>query len=304
MAEHGGVLAQPVLPEAHELREREAEGGVVAQRAQVAQVVGHPFPFQQQRAQPPRARRRHHAQQRLRGLRVGPREGDGGVARDAPGEAVALGDGERLEALVDALVHVAQALLEAQHLLADDGEAEVAGLDDAGVDGAHRDLVHAVALDAHEVVVGERVGRQPGGIEVAAQREGLRGPGAVAQPGARVGRARGADAQQVEERALHAAGGREEPRQVRVAGRGVLHQEFHHGEAVLHRVGGVDGILVLVLGEVAVVGAPQRHQAPAAFADEARGLRPLPLARGRDRRRHVAGEGLPLHVEPGDAHGR
>ena len=59
----------------------------------------------------------------------------------------------RLEALLDALVHVAQPLLEPQHLLADDLEAEVAGLDDAGVHGSDGDLVHAVAFDAHERIV-------------------------------------------------------------------------------------------------------------------------------------------------------
>ena len=51
----------------------------------------------------------------------------------------------------------------------------MARLDDAGVDGPDRDLVHAVALDAHEGVVGERVGGKRSRIEVAAQREGCSG---------------------------------------------------------------------------------------------------------------------------------
>mgnify|MGYP006213732327 CR=1 FL=1 len=59
--------------------------------------------------------------------------------------------GERLadEASFDALVHVAEPLLEPQHLLADDGETEMPGLDRAGVDGADRNFVHAVAFDEH-----------------------------------------------------------------------------------------------------------------------------------------------------------
>jgi hypothetical protein len=52
-----------------------------------------------------------------------------------------------LETLFDALVHAAQALLEPEHLLADDLEAEVAGLDDARVHRTHRNFVDAVAFD-------------------------------------------------------------------------------------------------------------------------------------------------------------
>ena len=89
---------------------------------------------------------------RLERLRVGPRVGDRAVAGDAAGEPMAVGGGHRLEALLDALVHEAEPLLEAQHLLADDLEAEVTGLDDAGVDRPDRDLVHAVAFDADERV--------------------------------------------------------------------------------------------------------------------------------------------------------
>src|SRR5204863_8382939 len=44
----------------------------------------------------------------------------------------------------------AQACLEVQARLALDGEAEVAGLDDAGMDRSHRDLEQSLALDAAE----------------------------------------------------------------------------------------------------------------------------------------------------------
>ena len=52
----------------------------------------------------------------------------------------------------DALVHVAQPLLEAHHRLAVGGEAEVTGLDDAGMDRADRYLVQPLALDRQELV--------------------------------------------------------------------------------------------------------------------------------------------------------
>jgi hypothetical protein len=46
------VQAQPVLLDAHELREREAERGVVAERAEVAEVVGDALALEHERAQP------------------------------------------------------------------------------------------------------------------------------------------------------------------------------------------------------------------------------------------------------------
>jgi hypothetical protein len=55
-----------------------------------------------------------------------------------------------MKAALDALVLVAEALFQAQHALAHHREAEVARLDDAGVDRADRDFVHAVAFDADE----------------------------------------------------------------------------------------------------------------------------------------------------------
>ncbi|MBK9518716.1 MAG: hypothetical protein IPO09_15480 [Anaeromyxobacter sp.] len=49
-----------------------------------------------------------------------------------------------------AAVLVAQVDLQVVHRLAEAGEAEVPGLDDAGVDEAHVDLVDLLALDAIE----------------------------------------------------------------------------------------------------------------------------------------------------------
>ncbi len=49
-------------------------------------------------------------------------------------------------------MHVTQPLLEPHHRLAVGGETEMAGLDDAGMDRADRDLVQALALDRQELV--------------------------------------------------------------------------------------------------------------------------------------------------------
>jgi hypothetical protein len=58
-----------------------------------------------------------------------------------------------------------EAGLEFEDGLADDGEPEVAGFDEAGVDGAYRDFVDAVALDCQE------------GVGAFGFGEGGRGPG-------------------------------------------------------------------------------------------------------------------------------
>ena len=55
------------------------------------------------------------------------------------------------ETSLDALVHVTEAFLEPQYLFTHDREAEVAGLDDAGMRD-HRNLVHTVTFDSHERV--------------------------------------------------------------------------------------------------------------------------------------------------------
>src|SRR5947199_80989 len=59
-----------------------------------------------------------------------------------------------------ALVQVAQPFLQPGHRLALDVEAEMPGLDDAGMDRADRDLVHAIALDGEEFRLRHRVGRR------------------------------------------------------------------------------------------------------------------------------------------------
>ena len=56
MAEQFPVQALPVFPEAGELRQAKTQRRVVAQRAEIAEMVRHPLALQQQGAQPGRAR--------------------------------------------------------------------------------------------------------------------------------------------------------------------------------------------------------------------------------------------------------
>src|SRR5215469_3684438 len=95
-------------------------------------------------------------------------------------------DLELSEAPLDALVHVAETLLEPQHLLPNAGEAEVPGLDDARVHWTHGNLVHTLSVDAHErvdidarLIIGQPLCRIPEWMKSG-------WPGIVAQPGPRV----------------------------------------------------------------------------------------------------------------------
>ena len=109
-----------------------------------------PLDLEAHGAQPHRARRHRRAAETLERLAVGPGERHGRVTADACREAMAFEYRQLRETPLDALVHVAEPLLEPQHLLADDREPEVAWLDDARVHGPHRHLVHAVTGDAHK----------------------------------------------------------------------------------------------------------------------------------------------------------
>ena len=86
------------------------------------------------------------------------------------------------------------------------GEAEVAGLDESGVDGADRDLVHAGPLDRHERErpgVGPHRRRRPG---VAAHRVPALGPVLVQDEAPQEGVPDGDDAEQIVDLALEPAG--------------------------------------------------------------------------------------------------
>ena len=147
VAEGGVGGAQHALAQHAAMGVHQREGGIVADRADVAEMVGEPLEFGHQRAQPDGARRHVDVRAPLR-RRARKREsiGDGAVARGAAGECaprVEVGAGHQP---LDALVHVAEPLFEPDHGLAVGGEAEMPGLDDAGMHRADRDLVQAFAF--------------------------------------------------------------------------------------------------------------------------------------------------------------
>jgi hypothetical protein len=86
------------------------------------------------------------------GLTVGERVPDGGVAADPFGHWQGVGGGASFEEFLQSFVDEPEAGLEFEDGLADYGEPEVAGFDQAGVHGPDRDLVDARAFDGEERV--------------------------------------------------------------------------------------------------------------------------------------------------------
>ena len=259
---------QPVFAQARELRQRERQGRVVAERAEVAEVIGDPLTLQHQRAQPAGTYRNDAACRRLERHAVCPRIRNRAVTRHPSGKAMPLERGQFGETPLHALVHVAEALLQAQHLLADHREAEVARLDDPGMYRTDRDLVNAVAFDVHErIVVGKSVGGNDRQVGVVAQRARAGLPQPVVEPGPRVARSGCADAEQVRRGALHARGIREGDGEVRPVARRFEQPHFDPREPLRQRIGRVRDEAAVGRAPVA---APQCDQPAARDGDRTR----------------------------------
>ena len=123
-------------------------------------MVVEPFEFDEHGAQRRgRCRAAADAEGVLDGEAVGEAVAGGGVAADAFGERRRLGGRASFEEFLDSAVDEPQPGLELEDGLADDGEPEMAGFDQPGVDRPDGDLVDAGALDRQEregVVGGER----------------------------------------------------------------------------------------------------------------------------------------------------
>src|SRR5215472_13706735 len=102
--------AQEQLLQPRELSEPEGKAGIVAQRTQIAQVVGDALELQIQRPQPRRPRGNLDLSDSLDGLTIRPGEGHSRVPRDARCEPVPFQYRKLSEALLDAFVNVTQAL--------------------------------------------------------------------------------------------------------------------------------------------------------------------------------------------------
>src|SRR4051812_2438503 len=102
--------------------------------------------LQIQGTQPRRARRYIDLCDSLESLTVRPREGHGGIPRDARSEAVTLDEGQLGEPLLDAFVDVTETLFESQHLLTHHREAKVSRFNGPCVYGSDGNFMHALTL--------------------------------------------------------------------------------------------------------------------------------------------------------------
>ena len=188
---------------------------VIAQRADVCDVVVHPFQLEQYG---PHLSIRHGngcAASVLDGLAERQGVPDRGVPADPFGQLDSLCGRPCLEELLDAAVHEPQAHLQVQDGLANDGEPEMARADHSRVHRANRDLVHPSAFHDPEA---ERA------VHVT-ERGWLAGPGEhrvptgwpveVAHQPARHGVLVRDDAEQVTYLAFEAAGGERQAGQAR-----------------------------------------------------------------------------------------
>ena len=143
MAEACGGCAQHLFAQNAAMRMHERERRVVADGADIAEMVRQPFELGHQRPQIVRARRRFDVRGGFDGMSEGDAVGDRAVAGRAGGEPRRLFDRRAGHQRLDALVHIAEALLEPHHRLAAGGEAEMSRLDDAGMHRTDGNLVQA-----------------------------------------------------------------------------------------------------------------------------------------------------------------
>ena len=182
--------AQHLLAQVPALRVHHGKGGVIADGADVAEVIGEPFELAHERAQPHRASRHVDAVRSLDRPGESERVGHGAVAGHPPREHRGTFDGRAFHQPLDALVHVTKSRLEANDRLAVRGETEMPGLDDARVHGTHRNLVQALAFGRQEDVA------------LCSARRSADYPFPVVEPGARIGKPFGFQPPQISDRAL------------------------------------------------------------------------------------------------------
>ena len=162
------------------------KGRIVADGADVAEMIGEPLEFCQQRAQEHGSIRHGEIQSDFSRARKRVSVSHGTVTRNAAGELNAAREAGAAHQPVDALVDVSKPLFQPDHGLAAGGKAEMSGLDDTGMHRADRNLVQAVAFRGQEAI-----GRRPRQRVDAIPQWETHAPAVVVEPGACIGRTLG-----------------------------------------------------------------------------------------------------------------
>src|SRR5712692_4323859 len=134
------------------MRVDQREGGIVADSADIAEMVGDPLEFCEQGTQPYCAI----GYDKFEGRFSRPRKrigiGNGAVARYASGELDSPLEVSSVHEPLDALVGISQPLFQPDHGLPARGKPEMPRFDDAGMHGPDRNLMQALAFDRKEAV--------------------------------------------------------------------------------------------------------------------------------------------------------
>ena len=262
MAGDAAVESEELFSDALGVGVQDAVADVVGERADVSGVVVEAFEFEEQGSEVLTGGRDGDVECVFDGEAVGEVVADGGVAADAFREFVAGAVVAAFEEFLDAFVDEPEAGFHRDDGFADDGEPEVSGFDESGVDGTDGDFVDAGAFDGDER---ERLaGFVDGGGWAGVVAEGMPvvGPVLVVHQPAELGVASRDDAELVGEFAFEAARGERQGRQARDPGRRVVDagDELDAGVAagLDEQVDDADGVVVVVAGDeresVAAVG--------------------------------------------------
>ncbi len=141
------LLAQDAAVGVHE-RER----GIVANGPDITEMVGETLELRHQRPQINRTRWNLDIHRCLDRMGKGERISDCAVARGPTGQACRRIDAGARHQRLDALVHVAKALLQSNHRLAVGRKTEMPGFDDAGMNRADGNLVQTFARNGQECI--------------------------------------------------------------------------------------------------------------------------------------------------------
>jgi len=176
MARHLRIEAQELLAKDEGERLSDSEPGVVAERADIGNVVVDAFEFEEQRSQPGRIFGDLYQTRLLDREAIREVVADCGVARYALCEGHSVLDVAALEEALDAPMEEPQPSLHLEDGFSDHRKSEVPGLYEAAVHGTDRDLVDTGTLDLDErerTGVGAHKGRRSG---VTAHRVPTLGP--------------------------------------------------------------------------------------------------------------------------------
>ena len=162
----------------------QGKGRVVADRADIAEMIGDALKLRHHPAQHDGARRHSNVKRGFDGAREGKAERHRRIPGDPRDDARRLVEIDVGQEAVDALVHIAEPLLEPRHGLAIGGEAEMPRLDDAGMDRTDGNLMEPVAVHRQEFVIHGIARRR----RAACPERRANAPLAVIEPGTLVGR--------------------------------------------------------------------------------------------------------------------